>query len=126
MQDRRNFSRVDFKVSALLQTDGTAIKGEVKDLSLHGLYLETQEIIPIGTTVEITIYLSATPEPVVINVSGSVARIVPGGLGCSFDKMDVDSFAHLRSIISYQSGSDDSKIMSEFTDFVTRNQGNHD
>jgi hypothetical protein len=126
MQDRRNFSRVDFKVSALLQTDGTAIKGEVKDLSLHGLYLETQEIIPIGTTVEITIYLSATPEPVVINVSGSVARIVPGGLGCTFDKMDVDSFAHLRSIISYQSGSDDSKIISEFTDFVARNQGNHD
>jgi hypothetical protein len=126
MQDRRNFSRVDFKVSALLQTDGTAIKGEVKDLSLHGLYLETQEVIPIGTTVEITIYLSATPEPVVINVSGSVARIVPGGLGCSFDKMDVDSFAHLRSIISYQSGSDEAKIISEFTDFVTRNKGNHD
>jgi hypothetical protein len=126
MEERRNFSRVDFKVSALLQTDGTAIKGEVKDLSLHGLYLETSEVIPVGTTVEITIYLSATPEPVVINVSGSVARIVPGGLGCRFDKMDVDSFAHLRSIISYQSGSDDSKIMTEFTDFVTRNQGHHD
>ena len=117
MLERRNFSRVDFKVSALLQSDGVALKGEVKDLSLHGLYLETQEILPIGTQVEVTIYLTATTEPIVINVSGTVARLVPGGLGCSFDKMDVDSFAHLRSIISYQVG-DESKIMSEFTDYV--------
>jgi hypothetical protein len=123
MQEKRNFSRVDFRVSALLQTDGTAIKGEVKDLSLHGLYLETQEVIPVGTTVEITIYLSATTEPVVINVSGTVARLVPGGIGCAFEKMDIDSFAHLRSIIAYQSGDDDSKIMNEFADFVIKQHG---
>jgi hypothetical protein len=117
MQEKRNFSRVDFKVSALLQAEGEVLKGEVKDLSLHGLYLATDQLLPIGTPVEITIYLSATDEPVVINVSGTVARLMPGGVGCSFDKMDVDSFAHLRSVISYQSG-DESKVMAEFAEFV--------
>jgi hypothetical protein len=117
MQEKRNFSRVDFKVSALLQAEGEVLKGEVKDLSLHGLYLATDQLLPIGTPVEITIYLSATDEPVVINVSGTVARLMPGGIGCSFDKMDVDSFAHLRSVISYQSG-DESKVMAEFAEFV--------
>ena len=117
--DRRNFSRVEFRVSALLQTDGVAIKGEVKDLSLHGLYLETQEMLPAGTPVEITIYLSASPDPIVINVSGSVARLVPGGIGCTFEKMDVDSFAHLRSIISYKEG-DEAKVMAEFTEYYAR------
>jgi hypothetical protein len=119
MQDRRNFCRVDFKVSALLQSEGVALKGEVKDLSLHGLYLETEELLAVGTPVEITIYLSATTEPIVINVSGSVARLVPGGIGCAFDKMDVDSFAHLRSIISYQGG-DESKVMAEFAEYVVK------
>ena len=119
MQDRRNFSRVDFRVSALLQGDGVAFKGEVKDVSLHGLYLETTEVLPVGTPVELTIYLSAAADPVVINVSGVVARLVPGGIGCAFEKIDADSFAHLRSIISYQSG-DESAIMAEFTDYFLK------
>ncbi|HBG06695.1 MAG: pilus assembly protein PilZ [Geobacteraceae bacterium GWC2_58_44] len=123
MQDRRNFSRVDFRVSALLQSEGVALKGEVKDVSLHGLYLETPELLPIGTPVEITIYLSASAEPVVINVTGVVARLVPGGIGCAFDKIDADSFAHLRSIISYQCG-DESKVMAEFTDYFIKKGSN--
>ena len=117
MQEKRNFSRVDFKVSALLQSEGVALKGEVKDVSLHGLYLATDQEIPIGTPVEITIYLSTALDPVVINVSGSVARLMPGGIGCSFDKMDVDSFAHLRSVISYQGGNE-TKAMAEFAEYV--------
>jgi len=119
MQDRRCFTRVDFRVSALLQAEGVALKGEVTDVSLHGMYLETQEQLPLGTPVEITVYLSATPEPIVINVKGTVARLVPGGLGCAFDKMDVESFAHLRSIISYQGG-DESKVMAEFAEYVVK------
>lgn len=119
MKDRRSFSRVDFRVSALLQAEGVAIKGEVSDVSLHGVYMETQEVLPIGTPVEITIYLSAAAEPVVINVKGTVARLVPGGIGCAFDKMDVDSFAHLRSIISYQGG-DESRVMAEFSEYIVK------
>jgi len=117
MQEKRNFSRVDFKVSALLQAEGVAFKGEVKDVSLHGLYLATDQQLPIGTPVEITIYLSAAPDPVVINVEGIVARLMPGGIGCSFGKIDVDSFAHLRSVISYRGG-DETKAMAEFTEYV--------
>ncbi len=124
MQEKRNFSRVDFKVSALLQSEGVAIKGDVKDVSLHGLYLETDQQLPIGTPVEITIYLSHADDPVVINVSGNVARQMPGGIGCSFDKMDVDSFAHLRSVISYQGG-DESRAMAEFAEYVVAKR-NHD
>jgi len=124
MQDRRNFSRVDFKVSALLQSEGVALKGEVKDVSLHGLYLETDQQLPVGTPVELTIYLSTALEPVVINVSGTVARLMPGGIGCAFDKIDVDSFAHLRSVIAYQGG-DEAKVMSEFTEYMV-DKGQHD
>lgn len=119
MQDRRSFSRVDFRVSALLQAEGVALKGEVTDVSLHGLQMETQEQLPVGTPVEITIYLSSSTDPIVINVKGVVARLLPGGIGCAFEKMDVESFAHLRSIISYQGG-DESKVMTEFAEYVVK------
>ena len=119
MHDKRNFSRVGFQVEALLQSEGIAIKGGVKDVSLRGIFIETEEKIPVGTPVEITIYLSAGAEPIVINVSGSVARVEEGGLGCAFDKMDVESFAHLRSVISYQLG-DSSKVLSEFASYVRK------
>jgi len=124
MLEKRNFSRVGFKVSALLQCEGVALKGEVKDVSLHGMYLATDQQIPVGTPVEITIYLTTALDPVVINVSGTVARLMSGGIGCSFDKMDVDSFAHLRSVIAYQGG-DDARAMTEFTDYVVA-KANHD
>lgn len=117
MQEKRSFSRVGFRVSALVQSEDVVLKGEVRDLSLHGLYLETDQQIPLGAPVEITIYLTDTEDPVVINVSGSVARSMPGGIGCIFEKMDVESFAHLRSVISYQGG-DESKVMAEFAAFA--------
>jgi hypothetical protein len=124
MEEKRNFSRVDFKVSALLQTDDAVVKGEVRDVSLHGIYLETDQQLPVGSPVEITIYLSATADPVVINVTGTVARNMPGGIGCTFDKIDVDSFAHLRSVIAYQFG-DESKVMAEFAAFAA-SKSHHD
>jgi hypothetical protein len=119
MHERRSFSRVDFKVSALLQSEGVALKGEVKEVSMHGLFLETDQQLPVGTPVEITIYLSATVVPVVINVKGTVARLMPGGIGCAFDRMDVGSFAHLRSVISYQ-GRDESKVMAELAEYAVK------
>ena len=124
MLEKRNFSRVDFKVSALLQSEGVALKGEVKDISLHGIYIATDQELPVGTSVEITIYLSTAVEPVVINVCGTVARQMQGGIGCSFDKIDAESFAHLRSVIAYQ-GADESKVMSEFTSYMSA-RANHD
>ncbi|MBJ6726936.1 PilZ domain-containing protein [Geomesophilobacter sediminis] len=118
MQDKRDFSRVSFKVSALLQADGVTLKGEVKDISMHGIFVQTEEKLPVGTPVEITIYLSAA-DPIVINVSGSVARCEETGLGCIFEKMDIDSFAHLRSVISYQMG-DVTQVLTEFADYVRK------
>jgi len=123
MQEKRSFSRVGFRVTALLQSDEVVLKGEVKDVSLHGLYLETDRQLPMGTPVEITIYLTDTSDPVVINVSGSVARNMEDGIGCVFEKIDVDSFAHLRSVLSYQTG-DESKVMAELAAYAV-SKGSH-
>lgn len=121
MQERRSFSRVWFEVNALLQGEGVTLKGEVKNLSLHGAFMATEAPLPVGTGVELTIYLSGAPEPAVINVTGSVVRVEQGGVGCIFEKMDAQSFAHLRNIIAHQGGSDE-QVLTEFAAYA-RNRG---
>lgn len=119
MENKRNFSRVDFKIDALLKVGEMTIKGEVKDLSLHGIFVQTTELIPVGTPVELTIYLTAIPPCIVVHINGVVVRSLEDGVGCTFDKMDAESFAHIRSILAYQSG-DDEKVMDEFHAHIRR------
>ena len=115
MDDNRKFSRVDFTIEALLKHGDVAIKGEVKNISLRGVFVETAETVPLGTALDVTIYLTEMPPYIAINVKGNVVRTGDGGIGVKFDKIDVDSFAHLRSIISHKYGDAD-KIMDEFFD----------
>ena len=117
LENKRKLSRVDFKVEALVKAADSTIKGEVKDISLHGVFIRTAETMPVGTPVELTIYLTILPPCIVVNVKGVVVRSLEDGIGCTFDKIDAESFAHIRSIISYQCG-DDAKVMSEFFDYV--------
>ncbi len=125
MENKRKFSRVDFKVEALLKAGEMTVKGEVKDISLHGIFVQTAESIPIGTPVELTIYLTEMPPCIVVHVNGAVVRSLDNGIGCTFDKMDAESFAHIRSIIAYQSG-DDEKVMDEFHAHIRRQSAEKD
>lgn len=115
--EKRRFSRVDFTVKALVAAGDTAFRGEVDNLSLHGMFIKTDQRLPLGAAAEITIGLAEVQPEIVIHVSATVARETPEGLGFEFGKIDVDSFTHLRSIISYQKGDADA-VMDEFINYV--------
>jgi hypothetical protein len=36
-----------------------------------------------------------------VNISGKVCRIVDNGIGFSFEKTDLDSYKHLKNIVTY-------------------------
>lgn len=120
MEKQRRFTRVDFTVNALVKGEGTAFRGEVANLSLHGIFIKIDQHLPIGSPAEITICLTEVQPEVVIHVNAAVVRVEPDGLGFQFAKIDVDSFTHLRSIIAYQKGDGDA-IMEEFIDYVEEN-----
>jgi hypothetical protein len=97
----RKFSRVNFTVDATIKAADRQFHGEVKDLSMSGMYMLTTERLQHGNSVDITIVLTGTSPEININFLGEVSRIDENGVGFNFKKMDLDSYTHLKNIIAY-------------------------
>ncbi|MDA8428724.1 MAG: PilZ domain-containing protein [Geobacteraceae bacterium] len=108
----RKFSRVNFKVDATIKTAERQFHGDVKDLSMSGLFMLTGERLQQGDPVEITIILTGTVPEIFVNFSGEVSRITENGIGFTFKKMDLDSYTHLKNIVAYNSD-DAEKVVEE-------------
>ncbi len=97
----RKFSRVNFKVDATIKTAERQFRGDVKDLSMSGMFMLTTERLHMGTPVDIAIILTGSAPEIHVGFSGEVSRVDENGLGITFKKMDLDSYTHLKNIISY-------------------------
>ncbi len=107
----RKFSRVQFHVAATIRTEGRQFQGEVENLSMTGMMLVTKERLAEGERVEITIVLTGADPEISVSFGGSVTRICEDGVGLTFDKVDLDSYMHLKNIVSYNS--DDAETVME-------------
>jgi hypothetical protein len=110
----RRFSRVQFNVGATIKSAARQFHGAVENLSMTGMFLVTNEPITEGEPVNITIILTGTLPEIAVNFTGIVSRITEGGIGFTFEKMDLDSYTHLKNIIAYNSD-DAEKIMEEIS-----------
>ena len=108
----RRFSRVNFRMAATIKTAERQFQGNVENLSMRGMFLVTEECLAVGDMVEITIALSGTSPEISVSFEGKVCRIVENGLGFNFEKIDLDSYTHLKNIIAYNSD-DAEKVMDE-------------
>lgn len=116
-QNKRRGTRVMFNVNAELTYDDQLISGEVRNLSLKGMLVDTAAVVPEGTEITIKIYLSGTSSSLTLNMSGAVVRCDRNGLAVVFKEIDVESFIHLRSVVGYNEGNEE-KIMREFYDLI--------
>jgi c-di-GMP-binding flagellar brake protein YcgR len=109
----RKFSRIRFAVDATVRTsNGRQFQGELQNLSMSGMFIVTEERLPLDEEVEIAMLLTGTSPQVSINFNGKVCRISDDGLGFAFEKIDLDSYTHLRNIIAYNI-EDSEKVMEE-------------
>ncbi len=108
----RKFSRVPFRVAATIKTSDRQFQGSVENLSMRGMFLVTDERLQLGDQVDITIALSGTSPEISITFDGTVSRVADNGLGFFFDKIDLDSYTHLKNIIAYNID-DAEKVMEE-------------
>lgn len=112
----RKFSRVPFHVTATATVGGRSFQGVVSNLSMNGMFLETTEQLPEGEAAELLITLEGTDPVVTVSFLGRVSRATENGIGFHFEKIDLDSYTHLRNIIAYNMA-DAEKVMDEiFTD----------
>ena len=108
----RKFSRVHFNVGATVKVADRRFQGAVENLSMTGMFLVTNEELPEGKAADITIVLTGTLPEIAVNFTGVVTRIAEDGVGFTFEKMDLDSYMHLKNIIAYNID-DAEKVMEE-------------
>lgn len=108
----RKFSRVSFNVGATVKIADRQFQGAVQNLSMTGMFLVTGEQLNDGEMAEITIILTGTFPEITVNFNGIVSRLTENGAGFTFEKMDLDSYMHLKNIIAYNID-DAEKVMEE-------------
>lgn len=110
----RKFSRVKFNVGATIKIADRQFQGAVENLSMTGMFLVTSEQLAEGETADITIVLTGTHPEIAVNFNGIATRITEDGVGFTFEKMDLDSYMHLKNIIAYNID-DAEKVMEEIS-----------
>jgi hypothetical protein len=103
--EKRKKTRVHFKTEVILKTDESEIeaKANSRDISINGVFVNTEKSVPVGTPCDIEILLTGTSTRLALSIKGIVTRQEASGLGIAFDSMDIDSHFHLSNIIMYNS-----------------------
>lgn len=111
VQERRHFSRVDFRHQlTFVSTEGTEYAGAFDDISLKGLLFWSNPLPEKGETLFGFLYLG----DVQVYLAGTVIHSHPDrGAAVLFQGLDVDSFSHLRRLVSLNMG-DSETIDKEF------------
>jgi uncharacterized protein (TIGR02266 family) len=87
-QFRRTDPRYDRQVEVEVKAGTRTFTGRTRNLSLGGMYLETSEVLPVQSTIDIHFRVPTQPE--LIEVTGEVRWVEPGsserrpGLGIRF------------------------------------------
>ena len=110
--NQREFTRVPLAVEVdILSGDTPIVSGRTKDISMKGLYLLSDERLPVGTDYHIVLLLSgrgpsASLAPLMLGIqaNGRIVRVTNAGLGIEFTEIiGQDSFEHLRHLLLHHS-----------------------
>lgn len=100
--ERRRAQRILFISSAILRynhNQAMEARVDTRDISLHGLFLQTDAVLPIDTPCEIEIQLSGTTSKMDFTVQGVVCRHDPAGMGVDFTHLAPDSSIHILNLV---------------------------
>jgi hypothetical protein len=115
--NKRRGTRILFNVNAELSFGDQTLTGEVRNLSLKGMLVDSRTDVPANTELDIKIFLSGTSSSLTLSMKGRVVRCDENGMAVLFKEIDVESFIHLRSVVGYNEGNEE-KIMREFYDLI--------
>ena len=121
-QNKRTYARVAFNRTArLILADKVFDGGQIRDLSLIGLFLEgTFEVKP-GDSCTVEIQETGPTSSLVLTISATVVRIEPDGIGLKFENMKQDAYMFLQTMILYAT-QDPVSVAEEFLeDFPPKN-----
>lgn len=118
--NRREFTRVRVNLLSELRSGGSVdINGTLANVSLSGMFLNTDAHLPVDTTCQIALFLEGGEEPVAIQTEGKVIRNEPLGMAIQFTKiLGPESLNHLQNLVMYNSGDQINQVEKELATHV--------
>ena len=116
--EKRELIRVPFQIDTTILFENQTFTGKIENLSLKGMFILTDGQFKLQDIIQITLHLAGESSDLEISVTGVIVRKTEKGIGVQFEKVDLDSFIHLRNIVAYNSGDED-KVMDEFCNFIS-------
>lgn len=96
----RNFKRVHIVSKANVMTADQYFEAVTANISVNGLYVSTDQLLPVGKLAEITLNIPSVSESSFVNVIGEVVRSDFNGLAFKFKSVDLNTFSRLRKVIA--------------------------
>jgi hypothetical protein len=100
---KREFTRVRRATQAELSSGEETLRGQVRDISLKGLYVLCEPRWQAGTECQVAVKLGLDAEgELLVGARGKVVRVGSDGLGVEFTQLHgLESYWHLRNIVLY-------------------------
>lgn len=104
--DRRSSSRIQLAATVAISIDGKTLTStaDVRDISLDSIFIASETVLPINTICEISITFTGSSSRLSISGKGRTIRQESGGLAIRFIQLDMDSYLHLKNIVTYHQG----------------------
>jgi hypothetical protein len=101
-QNRRHFSRVAFSHKVILQSDeGVVFSGQFSNISLKGMLFQSDSQPKKGDKLSGILDLGK----VKLDITGKVVAVHPErGTAICFQKLEIETFSHLRQLVSLNLG----------------------
>jgi len=108
--EKRKHHRVDYNIEAELVTEGQKIfSTQIQNISMDGLYLITNDVLPVGAKGQITIALKFGKSKMKVKADCVIVRsevtqdiTIEPRVGVKFTSVDPDSSIVLYNMIKYQ------------------------
>jgi hypothetical protein len=115
-EERRRFTRVDLNSKVVVSAQGANVDGDIRDLSLSGVYVIAPGKVPLDEAVKLEMVLAGPTSELILDIQGVVVRHGDDGFGIRFDlqEFELDTFLHLRNVIAYLNEPSPDTIMDEF------------
>jgi hypothetical protein len=97
--DIRLFTRVEYTELVSVHYEDQVFLGEIKNLSLQGMFIALEHKIPQYAPFDVTVVFSSD-ESIILNAN--VVRCGKTGIGIQIKHMGLSSFFHLRKAVGMQ------------------------
>lgn len=121
MEDKRQFTRIQFDADAHLQTADQGWDTHVIDISLHGALVAAPEGCEIAPGTPLDLVLTLSDKQTCISMQGHARYAQDGRLGIECVQLDVDSASHLRRLVELNMG--DQRLLEREFDSLCRIHG---